>query len=384
MVCVNSGLANLDKRFPKRIRLNAFLIGDPGLAKTPMLEKAAKLVPSSQIAGGQSSTGLSLTAQVSREKGGAASLMVGPIVMAKNAICAINELGQMPREEQKHLLDCMEEDGFHLAKYGFSTFIEAHPSVIAAANPVKNTWQNSQSITLDEFPLSPQTIQRFDLIFVFRENIGDDGRLRLYLEKKKEVADNYKKGMYDGNDEFIKKYLLYAKTFEPDLTEVAYNVLQSSIINMGKAGISDLSRKLDSLIRITVAIAKLKLKAVAEVEDAEEAALFYSDTLRHFSQSTLPGSMDMAYREIKQVIWENNGESILLQEAVTRACERNQDVKYYLLGKGGECNPDSLKLSKSWRLKGVLCIVRQDNHIQITSEKPIMLRWKAVGGSATM
>ena len=54
IVCVNAGLRNKDNNFPKRLRLNALLIGDPGLAKTAILNKVTKLVPNSQYAGGQS------------------------------------------------------------------------------------------------------------------------------------------------------------------------------------------------------------------------------------------------------------------------------------------------------------------------------------------
>ncbi len=143
LTCVNAGIRNVDKRFPKRMRINTLLIGDPGLAKTSVLEKATRLVPNSQYAGGQSSTGLSLTAQISKEDGGIYTLRFGPVVLAKDSLCAINEIGQLPIEEHKHLLDCMEENGISMAKHGFSTKIEAHPSIIATANPVSNKWQNS-------------------------------------------------------------------------------------------------------------------------------------------------------------------------------------------------------------------------------------------------
>ena len=171
MVCVNAGLRNADYRFPKRLRLNALLIGDPGLAKTMILEKTVKLIPNSQYAGGQSSTGLSLTSQISKEDGGMYTLRFGPIVLAKYSVCAINELGQLPIQEHKHLLDCMEENGFPMAKYGFSTFIEAHPSIIASANPINNEWQNDEIVSLREFPTLSQIVQRFDLIFVLREKL---------------------------------------------------------------------------------------------------------------------------------------------------------------------------------------------------------------------
>ena len=134
LACVNAGYRNVDTRFPKKIRINVLVIGDPGLAKTSLLQKTLPLIPNSQYAGGQSSTGLSLTAQISKEDGGGMyTLRFGPVVLAKDSICLINEIGQLPIEEHKHLLDCMEEDGFPIAKYGFFTMVEAHPTIIASA-----------------------------------------------------------------------------------------------------------------------------------------------------------------------------------------------------------------------------------------------------------
>jgi replicative DNA helicase Mcm len=283
IVCASAGFRNVENRFPKRLRLNALLIGDAGLAKTSILEKATRLVPNSQYAGGQSSTGLSLTAQITKEDGGGMyTLRLGPVVLAKDSICAINELGQLPIDEHKHLLDCMEEDGFPIATYGFSTYIEAHPSIIASSNPINNKWQNAEIVSTREFPTLSQVIQRFDLIFVFRENT-EPSYLGRYANKRKKTAEDYKRGLYDGNEEFIKKYLLYARSFKPELTEEAYSLLKSFFINMGKAGISGLPRKLDSLIRITSAIAKLKLKNTADIDDAQEAILFYNTILNNLN-----------------------------------------------------------------------------------------------------
>lgn len=194
LVCSSAGLRNVDGRLPKKLRLNALLIGDPGLAKTSILDKTTKLVPNSQYAGGQSSTGLSLTSHISKEDGGIYSLRYGPVVLAKDSICAINEIGQLPIDQHKHLLDCMEENGFPIAKHGYSTFIEAHLSIIASANPINNRWQNNQTVNYSEFPTLSQIIHRFDLIFVFRENT-DAAYLLNFAKQRKIVADNYKKGV---------------------------------------------------------------------------------------------------------------------------------------------------------------------------------------------
>ncbi len=356
LVAVSAGLRNIDTRFPKRIRINALLIGNPGLAKTQVLQKTVKLIPNSQYAGGQSSTGLSLTSQISKEDGGSYTLRFGPIVLAKDSVCAINELGQFPMEQQKHLLDCMEENGFPMAKYGFSTTIEAHPSIIASANPINSRWQNSGVVSLNEFPILPQIIQRFDLIFIFKEN-NQENHLRSYAVR-------------------------------PPINQEAQKKINEFYIEMGKVGISGLPRRLDSLMRITMSIAKLNLKTEADVNDAEEAITFYNEGLDDFNQAVKlsDNPRDIAYQEIRKIVKMKNGILISLTEAAEKACESNENIRHYLLKKDDNTSDNrcslnnnkakKLKLSNSHHLKVVMELLRKDDCIQIVYEKPIELRWK--------
>jgi replicative DNA helicase Mcm len=385
LVAASAGLRNIDTRFPKRIRLNALLIGNPGLAKTQVLQKTVKLIPNSQYAGGQSSTGLSLTSQISKEDGGSYTLRFGPVVLAKDSVCAINELGQFPMEQQKHLLDCMEENGFPMAKYGFSTTIEAHPSIIASANPINSRWQNSGVVSLNEFPILPQIIQRFDLIFIFKEN-NQENYLRSYAERKNAISQDFVNGKYEGNEDFLQKYLYYCKRLKPVINQEAQKKINDYYIEMGKVGISGLPRRLDSLMRITISIAKLKLKLIADVYDAQEAITFYNEGLDDFNQavklSDNPG--DIAYQEIRKIIKLHNGVPISLIEAAEKACESNENIRHYLLKKDNSQddnnnvvnNKTKLKLSNSHHLKVVMDLLRKDDCIQIINEKPIELRWK--------
>lgn len=131
MVAANAGIPNCENRNPKRLRLNALLIGDPSLAKSTFLSKIVEIIPNARYESCQSSTGLSLTAQVSKEEGGIYSLRHGPIPLANGSICALNEIGQMHISEHKHFLDCMQEGRFTLNKYGFNAPIITNTSIVA-------------------------------------------------------------------------------------------------------------------------------------------------------------------------------------------------------------------------------------------------------------
>jgi hypothetical protein len=78
---------NLDTN---RKKLSAALLGDPGTAKSLLLQEATKLVANSTVVSAQSSSAISLTAIVETEKDSHV-LRLGPIPLSRGGICALNE-----------------------------------------------------------------------------------------------------------------------------------------------------------------------------------------------------------------------------------------------------------------------------------------------------
>ena len=110
-------------------------IGPPGLAKSKLLRRDNELVPGSRNAGGQYSTGKSLTAIVEKTDFGK-SLIVGLVPRSRGAICAINEFGRQDPDDQDKMLDVMQERGFNFDKFGISAYIHAPTTILASANPI--------------------------------------------------------------------------------------------------------------------------------------------------------------------------------------------------------------------------------------------------------
>ena len=64
------------------------------------------------------SSGISLTAMIEKdESGGGYNLRVGSIILAKEAIFAANEIGDLNFKNQIYLGDIMEEGVAHISKY---------------------------------------------------------------------------------------------------------------------------------------------------------------------------------------------------------------------------------------------------------------------------
>ena len=255
---VNAGIKNDDNRDPKRLRINVLLVGDPSLAKSIMLRKIAAIIPNARYESAQGSTGLSLTFMITKEQGDAHILRLGPIPLANGSLCAINEMGQMPLEQQKHFLDFMEEGWSTNNKYGINAHITGNTSLVGSANPRNGRWKYPNEIELDEIPVLTQIIDRLDIICILRETEPDEHKDREYVSGINEIRRNSKARLYFGYDEFMKKYLMYARTFNPDaeISEDGLNMLNEYWIKMGQRGIRGRPRKLETLKRISVAISK--------------------------------------------------------------------------------------------------------------------------------
>lgn len=83
------------------------------------MKSIVKIVPNSRYESGENSSGKSLTAIVSKEEDNYV-LRCGPAVLAKGAICGLNEISKITFEDQGHLLSIMEEGEFTINKHGIN------------------------------------------------------------------------------------------------------------------------------------------------------------------------------------------------------------------------------------------------------------------------
>ena len=235
---VNAGIKNDDSRDPRRLRINVILVGDPSLAKSVLMRKIVTLLPNARYESAQGSTGISLTFMVSKEND-SHILRLGPIPLANGSLCAINEMGQMPLEQQRHFLDFAEEGQSTNNKHGIHAHIIGNTSLIGSANPYGGRWKHPNEIGLDEIPILSQIIERTDMLIVFRETQPDRQKDREYVNAINKIRRNNKIGRFSGYDEFLKKYLMYARTFNPggEISEDALNMIDEYWIEMSQRGV---------------------------------------------------------------------------------------------------------------------------------------------------
>jgi hypothetical protein len=198
----------------------------------------------------------------------------------------------------------------------------------------------------------------------------------MYGEKRREIAEKYERKMYEGNKEFLQRYIAHARTFSPKITDEAFVILEEFFIELGKAGVTGIFRKLESLLRVAIGIARLKLKWTVDLEDAKETIEIFRVMFQNYNHmiSAVRDPRDVSYEEIKQVVREHNGYPIHFTEAVRKACEHKELVKYYLMGKE-DISEDKLRLNTNWKLRPIVDLLRKDQAVEFVSEMPIVLRW---------
>jgi DNA replicative helicase MCM subunit Mcm2 (Cdc46/Mcm family) len=370
----------------RRKRINVGLVSSPGLGKSTMLRAILAHDDRNKYAGAQSSTGRSITAIVSKEGDSQPVLRIGSLPHAKEAVIAINELGTMSLEEQKHLQDSMEEGQFPIDKHGIRANVRADAAVIWSSNPTQGAnWSDDSRISLDEIPVRREIVDRTDLLIVLKA-VTDPAKKREFNFKRLEMerASPARKKILDNYDQFIKIYLAYARGLKPTISEEAAVVLNDADIQIqGQREKHDLpnlgsNRALDTLMRLIVAIAKLKLKEEATVEDAQHAVKFYDYVASEVQDSiNVPADPAMVSYHLMLYILQNesNGQPISFKDLVDKACERDPAVNWYLKGKG-----DKLKIRDNAAMKRVLGLLETLSHGKIKRTKMIPAEFMWIGG----
>lgn len=349
------------KTFRHRIRLHAILLGDPGLAKSIFLKEVVKIVPNSRCESGQNSSGRSLTALVSKEGGENTILRLGPIPFAKEAICSINELGRMNYEDQAPLLDVMEEGEFTINKYGINASIRSPTVIIGSANPTTGNIPEYRNITLDDIPAIKPLIDRFDLIFTFKTP-RDLENLREYTRAKSKFEDS----VIPNYNAYLEKHLLYAKGFNPKVSDDAKVILDDYYIGVAKNTGSPRIR--ETIYNITRMIARLNLKGIADGDDAIEACKFYNVILNERGHVVnIPGNpRDVTFTEFLYIL-EVTKAPISFDELIDKVCRKDEYIRTYI-------GPNR-RLRNNVKLRNILDMLLNHSHVHKVNLKPVVLEW---------
>jgi replicative DNA helicase Mcm len=267
-----------------RGEMNALLVGDPGTAKSQLLMYVARIAPRGLYTSGRGTTAAGLTAAVIREKGGGMSLEAGALVLADKGIACIDEMDKMRPEDRVAIHEAMEQHTVSVAKGGIVATLNARAAILAAANPALGRYEPHRTVA-ENISLPVTILSRFDLIFVLRDvpNKESDGKMSLH------ILELHRKGSSPVEPpisaELLRKYISYAKSVKPVLTDEALKRLNDFYLAMRSASetegspVAITARQLESLVRTAEARARAALRKEVLAEDAEAAVAIMKRSL---------------------------------------------------------------------------------------------------------
>jgi len=278
--------------------LNVLLVGDPGTAKSQLLQYVARIAPRGLYTSGRGTTAAGLTAAVLREKTGGMVLEAGALVLADKGVASIDEIDKMKPDDRVAIHEAMEQQTVSVAKGGIVATLNARASVLAAANPALGRYDPYRNIS-ENISLPVTILSRFDLIFVMRDvpEAELDSRMSehiLALHKMKTTPEEAPLP-----PELLRKYISYAKRIQPVLSDDAIKELREfylrmrSISGSAESPVAITPRQLESLIRLSESRARSFLRDKVTVEDARAIIRLVTVSLQDVGIDTTTGKIDI-------------------------------------------------------------------------------------------
>lgn len=256
-----------------RGNINILLVGDPGIAKSQLLKTITKITRG-VFTTGKGSSGVGLTAAVTKDPiTNEVVLEGGALVISDLGVCCIDELDKMNENDRVSIHEVMEQQTVSISKAGINTTLNARCSVLGAANPIKGRFDPKKTIEQNVgMPVS--LISRFDVVCVLKDEPSEND-----LNLANHITALHQEDVKPEFDyTFLRAYIEKAKSYDPSLPDNLKNKLVNAYLESRKNS-NITPRYLLSLIRLSIANARLRFSDIVEEEDVDEAILVLENTV---------------------------------------------------------------------------------------------------------
>jgi DNA replicative helicase MCM subunit Mcm2 (Cdc46/Mcm family) len=273
----------------------------------------------------------------------------------------------MPMQDQSHLTDIEEEGRTTLVKYSIPFELDIPTTIIATANQYNTEWENTNSVSKDEFPILKTLVDRSDQIYAFRDAPSKE-ELQEYTKQK---TKGRKRRPHNYN--FLKKLLIYEKSaIRPEMTAESEFRLNEFWTEARIKGVAT-NRTYDAVFRLAEAQAKLNLSGIIDDDAVNQAMQSLSLMLSQYGQiiRSIESPRVIAYSAFINILKQTRA-PLSLKELHKLACDESKEVLNYL--------GPIFNIRDNHKLRSILDMLLNHDSIKQTQEKPIVLQW--LGGAS--
>lgn len=296
------------------------LVTDPGLFTEQIIEYAAQIAPKSIEVDGTDTTQVGLTTAAYKSSSGRKSweLDAGALVLADNGVAGITQTNQLTTDAQAALQSVMRNQEVNASKGTATQTLPAETSVLASIRPKYGRFDQYEALT-DQISLDRALLSRFDLLFI----IPDIPSKSRDIDSSSEILDTNHAGEINAqlthtptsahsedditsllgdvspplSPDLLRKYITHAKrACFPTISEEAKNILQDYYVtartehNDPDSPVPITAQKLESLVRLAEASARMRLSDTITETDAQQVIDLIQDTF--YGQQSKPTNSD--------------------------------------------------------------------------------------------
>jgi replicative DNA helicase Mcm len=248
------------------------------------------------------------------------TLEAGALVLADKGIAAVDELDKMNPDDRSAMHEGLEQQEISISKAGINATLKSRCSLLGAANPKYGRFDQYEPIG-EQIDLEPALVSRFDLIFTVTDQpdpekdadladhiINTNYAGELHTQRTNTTNSNFTQEEVDDvtedvapeiEPELLRKYIAYAKrTCYPTMTDEAKQAIRDFYVDLRAKGADEdapvpvTARKLEAIVRLSEASARVRISDTVEIEDAERVIEIVRSCLQDIGVDPETGQFD--------------------------------------------------------------------------------------------
>eukprot|EP00099_Drosophila_melanogaster_P015174 NP_523984.1 minichromosome maintenance 7 [Drosophila melanogaster] len=313
-----------------RGNINICLMGDPGVAKSQLLGYISRLAVRSQYTTGRGSSGVGLTAAVMKDPlTGEMTLEGGALVLADQGVCCIDEFDKMADQDRTAIHEVMEQQTISIAKAGIMTTLNARVSILAAANPAFGRYNPRRTVE-QNIQLPAALLSRFDLLWLIQDKPDRDNDLRLakhitYVHSHSKQPPTRVKAL-DMN--LMRRYINLCKRKNPTIPDELTDYIVGAYVELRREARNQKdmtftsARNLLGILRLSTALARLRLSDSVEKDDVAEALRLLEmskdslNQIHEHQKGHVPNTSDRIFAIVRELA--GSGKAVKISDIMDR------------------------------------------------------------------